>query len=340
MITPELQTYIRQQLGAGITKDVIKQNLFTQGWNAQDLDEAFVSIENVQFPKAFIPPLQPIPRGHKGKWAIVIFIFLLIIAGGAFAAYHYGLFNKFLTSPTTTTLPVVTTTKPVSNTNTESENITPTTSNIICDNYECLIAAASQCQPISVTISYSGLPFPLNPDMSMSGQIKYEIQKSSGVNNCTLVFSSPVTILSISDAGRKVAIAKGTTDAQVTSLLKTMNDSAKSTAGLQSTCSSNTSTISDYLMDARDGNWKVESDGQTNTYTTSSGQKLACTDTSPKQPANTSVTITDTACATKKGVTTVITDTGTACLENQVDLGTVVGNLKINGKYPQCCVSK
>jgi hypothetical protein len=115
MITPELQAYIRQQLGTGTTKEVIKQNLFTQGWNEQDLSEAFLAVENVQFPKAFFPPLQQSikPKGHKGKWAIIVLVFLLVGSGSAYAAYHYGLFNKIFTQNITMP-PVVTTTLPKS----------------------------------------------------------------------------------------------------------------------------------------------------------------------------------------------------------------------------------
>lgn len=279
MITPELQTYIRQQLGAGVAKDIIKQNLSTQGWNAQDLDEVFLTIESPQSVQA----VQSFSSNdHKGKWMIIIILLLLISSGVAYAAYHYGLFT--LLTPTTITTPPtspiditttsVTTTPTPSNSN---QNITTTT----CDNYQCLITAASQCQPISVTISYSGLPYPLYPGMSVSGQTKYEIRKSPGINDCTLIFSSPATSFSISDKGLKAALASGITNAQIEAHLKTMNDIVKSVAETQTTCPSNASTISNYLSDVQKGYSKsttiAASTGQTTTFTTSSGQKLVCT---------------------------------------------------------------
>ena len=165
----------------------------------------------------------------------------------------------------------------------------PPTAPATCDNYQCLISAAAQCQPISVIVSYSGMPSPFLSGMLVSGQTKYEIKKSSGVNDCVLVFSSPVTVFSISNKGREAALAKGMTDAQITAQLQTMNDSLKSVVGIQ-TCPSNTSAISAYLTDMKDngGNLKIESKvnstGQTTTYTASAGQKLICTTvTLPKE---------------------------------------------------------
>jgi hypothetical protein len=341
MITPELQTYIRQQLGAGVKKEVIKQNLSVNGWDSQDLDEAFLSIENPQSSQIVTPSV--VSSGHKTMLVITIVFFLFVCAGGAFAAYHYGLFNKLFTS-NTAQLPVdntIETSTPV--VNTTFEEATP-----ICDNYECLIIAAKQCQPISVTVSYSGVPFPLDPNVSRSGQTNYEIKKSSGVNDCSLAFSSPLSVFSISDEGRKAELALGKiTDAQINAQLQIMNDSSKLSAGMQTSCLGSTNAIVDYLTDAKtnmkNGSLTVDFSSDLNghtTFTTTSGQKLVCTDTSPKQLANTSVKITDEKCATQKGFATAITDVGTACLENQVDLGTIVGNMKMNGKYPQCCVSK
>ena len=238
-----------------------------------------------------------------------------------------------------TTTIIQTTTKPV------STSVIPSTTT--CDNYKCLITAASQCQPISATISYSNMPFLLDPDMSESGQIAYEIQQSSGTNGCTLAYSSPITVMSISQEGRASALAEGMTDAQVNTKLQTINNGLKSEVATQSKsiCTGNASAISSYLADMQSGNLntnvKVDSTSQTATYTTSSGQKLVCTVTLPAgQPANTSATITNAGCIAQKGMPTEITKTGTACFKDQTDLGTVTDGIKVNSEYPQCCVSK
>jgi hypothetical protein len=120
MITPELNAYIRQQLGIGTAKDVIKKTLSEKGWSEQDLNDAFAAIETQPqspSPQKIIPPSQPINQpvssgGHKGVLAIIVVIVLLLCAGGAFAAYYFGLFAT--PAPATTnllmpTMPAVTT---------------------------------------------------------------------------------------------------------------------------------------------------------------------------------------------------------------------------------------
>jgi hypothetical protein len=167
----------------------------------------------------------------------------------------------------------------------EQEESDSVSNNTNCDNYDCLIAAASQCQPISAIISYSEIPFPLNPDMFASGQTKYEIKKSSGANDCILIISFLSASFTISDKGREAALAQGMTDAQINAQLQTMNDSLQSVAGRQTICPSNASIITTYLTDSKNylesGNFQFEmsvgSSEATVTYTLSSGQKLICT---------------------------------------------------------------
>lgn len=317
MPNQELVDFIKKSKSTGQTDEQIKSTLLTNGWQETDINDGFRAATGLN--------MEPVEKKSYKKIISIIAVIVILLAGGAFGYYKY-VYNK----PVETAKSQPTSTPSVASS---------------CDNYQCLISAASQCQPISVTISYSGIPFPLNPNMSVSGQTKYEIKKSSGVNDCILTFSSSVTSLSISDKGRKTALAQGMTDAQITAQLQTMNDSMKSVAETQTTCPSNASAISTYLTDAKNGTSRVEVKGgltgQATTYTTSAGQKLVCTTASPAgQLANTSVTIKDTECAAQKGSATAITDAGTACSKNQIDLGTIIGNLKMNDKYPQCCASK
>jgi hypothetical protein len=153
MITPELQTYIRQQLGAGVAKDVIIQTLSAKGWSEQDINSTFAIIENPQpAPAAVTPspaakPLAQNPMqnpvqspvktfdinsinvnssGRKGMWAIVIVILLLVCAGGAFAAYYYGLFAPLIsTFSTPAESPVTTPVASSTPTTTENASTTP-----------------------------------------------------------------------------------------------------------------------------------------------------------------------------------------------------------------------
>jgi len=167
----------------------------------------------------------------------------------------------------------------------EEEELIGEQNDTTCDNYDCLITAASKCQPISAIISYSEIPFPLNPDMSASGQTKYEIKKSSDANDCILIISFLSASFTISDKGREAALVQGMTDAQIDAQLQTMNDSLQSMVGRQTICPSNASIITTYLTDSKNdlesGSFQfemsVDSSEETVTYNLSSGQKLICT---------------------------------------------------------------
>jgi len=265
-------------------------------------------------------------RVNKTNWKFLLVVLILAaIVGGGILAYQYWWLPKQETK--------------IPKTNSVSKN-TP------CDNYECLISAASKCQPISATIFFSEVPSPFMTDVFLSGQTKYEIKKSSGANDCILTFSSPVATFSMSEKGKENAIAQGMTEYQITAQLEMMNVVLESIAEAQATCPSNATVISAYLTDVKNGViGSAEVEGgllkeETTTYTTSSGQKLVCTITVSRQPANTSVTISDTECTNQKGIATMVNDDGMACPKNQIDIGTIVGNLKMNNKYPQCCASK
>ena len=118
MVSPQLLDYIRQQLAAGVSKEEISKALIANSWQVVDINEALAAFPSPQLvtppPVVQAPiqnPVQPaISRGHKGVWATVIVLLLLVGAGGAYAAYQYGLF----TSPTITTTVVLP--SPVANT--------------------------------------------------------------------------------------------------------------------------------------------------------------------------------------------------------------------------------
>ncbi|MCL5733090.1 MAG: hypothetical protein M1334_00285, partial [Patescibacteria group bacterium] len=157
--------------------------------------------------------------------------------------------------------------------------------NATCDNYQCLISAATQCEPIYATITYSNTQFPMNPDISVSGQTKYEVNKSNSANSCVLTFSSPTTSLSVSIKGREDLIAKGLTDAQITAQVKAMNDSSKLAASFQNICTSSPKIIVSYLTAMENGatiqgttnaEESIGSSNETMTYTMPDNQELTC----------------------------------------------------------------
>lgn len=340
MPNQQLTDYVNQCLAAGQTKEQIKQSLLQSGWQDADVDDALGGeMVDIVAPMDFQQPKRFPTKLLAG--AILGAVILIAIGGGIYWRQKKQVETKQESKEMQSAV------LPSSNEevkNLQTINSAPTSA--ICDNYQCLISAASQCQPISVVISYSDMRFPFDPAIVMSGQAKYEIKKSSGANDCILILSSPATVFSVSDEGRKAVLAGGMTDAQITAQLQTMNDSLKLASEAQTTCLGDVSIISEYLSDAKNGNSKVEvtvdlAGQQISTYTTSSGKKLVCTITLlAGQPANTSATINDKECAAQKGVATVVTNAGTACSKYKIDIGTIVGNLKLNEKYPQCCVNK
>ena len=56
MVNQQLLDYIKQQLQQGISKEQIKGSLMTNGWQAQDIDEAFSFISNPASQSSSVPP--------------------------------------------------------------------------------------------------------------------------------------------------------------------------------------------------------------------------------------------------------------------------------------------
>ena len=108
MVTPEFLEYIRQQLAAGFSKDVITKTLADNGWQAVDIQGAFIQLTEARPIVARVPPpafpvrteIQPLheeihetvvsivaPLSHHVIWMIVAMVFLIGIGGGAVYAY-------------------------------------------------------------------------------------------------------------------------------------------------------------------------------------------------------------------------------------------------------------
>jgi hypothetical protein len=81
MITPELISYIKSQLSAGVARDSISSALSNQGWQAQDIQEAFNSISAPITAQSVI--------ATKKGWTIGK-IFLLIFTVGVIGAVIAG----------------------------------------------------------------------------------------------------------------------------------------------------------------------------------------------------------------------------------------------------------
>ena len=243
-----------------------------------------------------IPPIENNGRRHSKKLLIILAVFLVLIVTTlvvVFGVYNFNnpfkLFsagNQKITETETNTVSQTNTT----NVNTESsfgKFMDDDSTSTSCDNLACLTEAAETCEPIIATITYSDIPNPIVPGVVMSGTTTYELAPSTGVNNCTLTFYSPLTVFTISEQGRKDAYAEGMSDEEITLMLETMNDSMKSqlVTEMRTVCSSNSDTIVEYLTDADKENYDVSASAtvstSSTTYTTASGKKMTCTTVLP-----------------------------------------------------------
>lgn len=260
MANQELINFIKNSKITGQTDEQIKSILRQSGWQDIDIDEGFKSLGT---------------RDNPSRKMFAILILTALLLAGGVSAYYFRRDIPVIKNFVSERVPVVSETPtPILSESPESKS---------CDNYQCLISAASECQNISALVNYTNIPFALNPNILVSGRTQYEIKKSSVDSNCTLTFSSPATTFVMSEKGRQAALSQGMTDAQITAQLKAMNETVNSgiVTKTQSICTSDSNTIVSYVMDAKNGTTHVESNGQTVTYTTSSGRKLVCKTTAP-----------------------------------------------------------
>jgi len=98
MINQQLLDYIKQQLQQGASREIITNNLISQGWQQSDVNEAFVSInspisptpqENIATQQFSTMSQQPKPRINKALLVVISILGILIIGGGAFGYFYY-----------------------------------------------------------------------------------------------------------------------------------------------------------------------------------------------------------------------------------------------------------
>ncbi len=224
------------------------------------------------------------------KVLIILLAFLLLI--------FVGIVAYFLIKPKSA--------KPVDNSNTATENNAEITeeepfleespfaqlvdekssNNSGCDDYNCLISAAQNCEPITATISYTNVLNPILEILEMpdafltSGQSIYEIRKSDEENLCSIYISHPSLTLNFTEDYKKELLAQGLTEQDINSQLEVMNDSLSSEEVTQSKeiCIASGNVIAEFLRDLGGGNINTKTDIGTRetVYTTSSGNILKC----------------------------------------------------------------
>jgi hypothetical protein len=96
MVNQQLLDYIKQQLQQGVSREIITNNLISQGWQQSDVNEGFSSIDSsntssqISSPQSFSTlPQQPERKASKTLLAIISIIGVLIIGGGAFGYFYY-----------------------------------------------------------------------------------------------------------------------------------------------------------------------------------------------------------------------------------------------------------
>jgi len=96
MVNQQLLNYIKQQLQQGVSREIITNNLISQGWQQSDVNEGFSSIDSfntssqISSPQSFSTlPQQPERKGNKTLLAIISIIGALIIGSGVFGYFYY-----------------------------------------------------------------------------------------------------------------------------------------------------------------------------------------------------------------------------------------------------------
>ncbi|MBP6905007.1 MAG: hypothetical protein KBB91_03055 [Candidatus Pacebacteria bacterium] len=81
MITKDLEDYIRTSLAKGIPYETIRTNLLTQGWHADEIQQAYTAQVSIS--------LTPISQHRKPVFSKIVLILPVLVLGAAVAYAHY-----------------------------------------------------------------------------------------------------------------------------------------------------------------------------------------------------------------------------------------------------------
>lgn len=194
--------------------------------------------------------------------------------------------------------------------------------------FECFISAAKNCSPTKITSTVQADLFGLISESTTF----YEI-KGWQENKCVFYIKSMSGKVTFSQETIQRLLDSGTTNEQIKQQEQELSETAQLIANRDGICKFvNTSNLISLLNKWQEGSFSTNDFKGVDCKGEYFGQG--------ERPVNTSKTITDQQCSEQKGYYTAVTDTGTACFKNQIDLGTIIGSLKMNDKYPQCCVYK
>ena len=309
MPNQQLLDYIDFKIKSGTPNDEIKKLLLESGWKQEDIDAGFVYLSNQNQNKNNTEFVRKSPNAGTG---ILVFIILfLLLAVGAFAAYKYYYLpsknivnNNVLNQSNSTTSA---TTVATSSTN----EIVATTSST-CNNYDCLIAAASQCQPITAIIDFKTTN-PIFPFIKISGKAKTIIKQGGSLAKCEFISSFVGLEATSSQTEKDKLLAQGATLADQSDIdfaLQEYKKSFKNMDPVENVCQSSTSATLQYFKDLKNEKIKhvdITQDPTTDTgtasstiiYTTSLGQKITCVNTATTLNQNINETLIFLTTATK-----------------------------------------
>ena len=341
MVNQKMLDYIKQQMLQGISQEQIKNSLMANGWQLQDIEEGFNNIVAQSRPSSF--PAVPV-ASFSGTWKIIagIVIGVVVLGSGAYLVSQTifkskelpKISNEVLNQPSTET-PTNTTTlqpsqQPVAQIKSQSPRIVFADCGTILNfqNFDCFVNAAKNCSPAKVTNSTQIDLF----GMKTKGTTFYEI-KGQQENRCVLYLKTISSNVTFSQELIQKMLSSGATNEQIKQQEQESSKMVQSTVGRDGTCRfASVNDLVNLLNKWKGGSFSSEDFKGVDCRGEYFGQG--------EQLANTSKTITSEECSAQKGYAIAVADTGTACFKNQIDLGTVVGSLKMNGRYPQCCVSK
>jgi|GEM_PF-1881980 len=309
MINEEILAFIKKSKTEGHTSGEIQEVLVKNGWTPEDVSEGFRALEQGSLrADSSIQSAIVSPKKSKKKILLSVIILLVFILG--FSAYLAKdklknlpiLENFFSAGKIASPIPEdidsilpedaetsVSTATPADNTKedeTGQSAILPSVANKEkkCDNFDCLISAASKCEPISALISLKNIPSPLLGQINTSLETEYKIESSKVLGKCIISFYVLSESFSVAGTGKVEMFGKVLTESQIDEVLKEMNESTKNISEFITTCEdAPPADIAAYLTDVKNGtanadsSANIESGKSTTVFTTTTGKKLTCT---------------------------------------------------------------
>jgi len=312
MVNQQILDYIKQQLQQGINNEQIKQALITNGWQSADIEDAFSSINySVQGQ----PILNSSNKAPIRVWKIIVASLAgVIIVGSGIYFASQKLFKSEQSPNTKQTSEEVVSPMPT------KETPTGITAMDCKQDFDCFIQASQNCKLAKVDYTTTTDIF----GVKQTTKSFFEI-KGAEATKCIFFLRT-----------EKIDLAfPASVPPEIVSQQKEIY---KKLEGRSGSCQFNTSDLTAMLSKWKQGNFSTE-DFKAAECSGTYFEQLAQEEIYGKRiPANTSTKIELFQCPDEAERLSAQED-GTACFENQKDLGSIRG-ITVNEKPVQCCVPK